>query len=77
MKIKIVSVRTLREQIKHLLDRVVAGDQVVITRRGKPIARLTRAAAEAEDRYPLRGSLKSISPDFDRPLDSLWGALKK
>jgi prevent-host-death family protein len=34
------TVRELRNQGGHVLDRVLAGDRVTITRDGKPVARL-------------------------------------
>lgn len=43
-----VGVRELRENLRSWLDRVKAGDQVIVTERGKPVARL--AAVEAEGR---------------------------
>ncbi|MBU2644897.1 type II toxin-antitoxin system prevent-host-death family antitoxin [bacterium] len=44
---KTVSVREAREKIGSLLDAVSAGENIVITRRGKPVAQLT--AVETED----------------------------
>lgn len=38
---KTVSVREAREKIGSLLDAVSAGENIVITRRGKPVAQLT------------------------------------
>lgn len=38
-----VGVRELRENLRSWLDRVKAGDQIVITDRGKPVARITSA----------------------------------
>ncbi|MBT4090322.1 MAG: type II toxin-antitoxin system prevent-host-death family antitoxin [Deltaproteobacteria bacterium] len=52
---KTVSVREAREKIGSLLDAVSAGENIVITRRGKPVAQLT--AIETEDtriRFPDR-----------------------
>jgi prevent-host-death family protein len=43
---KTVSVREAREQIGSLLDAVNAGENVVITRRGKPVAKLTTIDSE-------------------------------
>jgi prevent-host-death family protein len=36
-----VSVKEAKSHLSELLDRVERGDEIVITRRGKPIARLT------------------------------------
>ena len=41
-----VSVREAREQISRLLERVQAGEEVVILRRGKPAARLVGPAVD-------------------------------
>lgn len=70
-----VSVRELREQLGPLLEKVERGEQLVVTRRGKPIARIVSepaASAETISRYPLRGSVVSMSEDFDEPLGGLW-----
>jgi prevent-host-death family protein len=36
-----VGIRDLRENLRSWLDRVKAGDQVVVTERGKPVARIS------------------------------------
>ncbi|MFH2130984.1 MAG: type II toxin-antitoxin system prevent-host-death family antitoxin [bacterium] len=43
---KTVSVREAREKIGSLLDAVSAGEEIVITRRGKPVAKLTTIETE-------------------------------
>jgi len=43
-----VGVRELRENLRSWLDRVKNGDEVIVTERGRPVARL--AAVEAESR---------------------------
>jgi prevent-host-death family protein len=76
---KRVSIRQLRENIATLLDEVAGGEQLVITRRGQPVARLIPEAAGApqeDSRHPLRGSVLAVSADFDEPLDELWSALE-
>lgn len=42
-----VGVREFRENLRAYLDRVEAGDEVVITDRGKPIARVMPETHEA------------------------------
>lgn len=37
---KVATVRELRNDYRQLLDRVVAGEEIVITKRGRPLARL-------------------------------------
>jgi len=52
---KTVSVREAREQISSLLDAVNAGENVVITRRGKPVAKLVTIDSEdSKNRFPDR-----------------------
>jgi prevent-host-death family protein len=58
-----------------LLDEVAAGHQViVVTKRGKPVARVAPvAAAEADLRKRLRGSIVRES-DLVSPIDAAWNA---
>lgn len=42
-----VGVRALRDQLRTWLDAVAAGDEVTITERGKPIARLVGVSSPA------------------------------
>lgn len=42
-----VGVRELRENLRSWLDRVKAGDQVIITDRGEPVARLDALVGES------------------------------
>ncbi len=74
---KQVSVRELREKIAAVLESVSDGEQVVITRRGRPVARIVPERQESPvraARYPLRGSVRSMSRDFDEPIEGLWEA---
>lgn len=41
-----VGVRELHDRLSEYLERVEAGGEVVVTRRGRPIARLSGLAAE-------------------------------
>jgi prevent-host-death family protein len=55
-----VNIRETRENLARLLDAVAAGEEVVIMRRGRPVARLVPAAAGTvafESHQALRGSL--------------------
>ena len=35
-----VGIQDLRARLLHFLDRVAAGETVILTRRGKPVARI-------------------------------------
>lgn len=57
-----INVRDARESISQLLDLVQTGEEVIILRRGKPVARLIgpeRTGGSFPDRSQLR---KSIPP---------------
>jgi len=56
-----VNVRDTRDQLARLLDAVEAGEEVVVTRRGKPAARLVRAG-EAMTPFPDRSDLRAALP---------------
>jgi prevent-host-death family protein len=49
-----ISLAEAKTRLSELVDRVVAGDSIDITRRGKPVARLTAAA---KPRKPIDGAL--------------------
>jgi len=52
-----VGVRELRENLAAWLDRAAAGEEIVITERGKPKARLT-AAESVLDRLAREGRIR-------------------
>ena len=75
-----VSVRELRAQLGPILDRVEAGQQVMVTRYNERIAVLMPDTSyqieQKKNRYPLRGTLLWQSDDFNDPMDDLWEALQ-
>jgi len=46
------SVRELKGKLSGYLKRAAAGEEVIVTSRGRPIARLVRAAPQPEEQYP-------------------------
>jgi prevent-host-death family protein len=66
MQINIYAAKT---QLSRLVDQVNAGEEVVITRHGRPVARLVPAAQETPSRRlgTLRGNVW-MADDFDAPL---------
>jgi prevent-host-death family protein len=72
-----VNVHEAKTHLSKLLERVEAGEEIVIARNGKPVAKLVAAPAR-KPRVP--GALKGriwISDDFDEPdqeiVDSFYG----
>jgi len=65
----IVNVYEAKTHLSRLIDQAAGGEDVVIARNGKPVARLTGLA---EEKTPIRfGVLKgkfTVSEDFDSPL---------
>ncbi len=62
-----VGVAQLRRELKDWLDRAQSGDEVVITERGRPVARLSGIdIAPLLDRLTEQGQI-SRAPDVARP----------
>lgn len=61
-----INVREARERFSALLDRVEAGEEVVIQRRGKPVARLMRPESERHG-FPSRAALRETLPPAREP----------
>ena len=64
-----INVHEAKTHLSRILDRVAAGEEVVIAKAGKPIARLVPVAVEKKRRIPgtYRGRIR-IGDDFDAPL---------
>ena len=64
-----VSVHDAKTHLSRLLVRVAGGEEIVITRAGRPVARLVAVRGEERDRIPdeMKGRVR-ISEDFDAPL---------
>ena len=61
---QMVNVREARERISRLLDAVATGQEVVIMRRGKPVAKLVGISGEEPRalRFPDRQDLRDTLP---------------
>jgi prevent-host-death family protein len=63
-----VSIRDLRERLAEHLDAVQAGERVVVTRRGSPVAEIVRASDRAPSdavAQALRTGAASRAGDID------------
>lgn len=65
----VVNIYDAKTQLSKLIEEAAAGNDVVIARGGKPVARLTRLDAPKRKLKfgVLKGKVK-ISADFDAPL---------
>ena len=72
----VVNVHEAKTHLSRILDRVSAGEEIVIAKAGKPVARLVPVAATAIARVPgtYAGKIR-IADDFQAPLpdDALDG----
>ena len=64
-----VNVYAAKTQLSRLLDRAAGGEEVVITRNGRPVARLVAVTPLRKPRKlgSLKGKIR-IRKDFDAPL---------
>ena len=65
----VVNIYEAKTQLSKLVDRAAQGEDIVIARNGKPVARMT--TLKAEKRPIVFGLLEGkgwISDDFDSPL---------
>ncbi len=64
---KPVNIYDAKTRLSELVDRAAAGEEIVIAKAGKPVARLV--PLRVRERMPGRGAGRiDISPDFDAPL---------
>ncbi|MGH3717444.1 MAG: type II toxin-antitoxin system Phd/YefM family antitoxin [Pseudonocardiaceae bacterium] len=73
---KQVNVYEAKTHLSKLLEQVEAGDEIIIARHGKPVARLVPLHRTFPDRVPGGWEGKVwMAPDFDEPdpeLESLF-----
>ena len=63
-----VSVYDAKTHLSRLLDAVEAGEEVVITRNGHPVARLVRALTPPRRRFGTMPGAVTVGGDFDEPV---------
>jgi prevent-host-death family protein len=66
-----VSIQEAKAKLSELIHKLKPGDEVIITEKNVPVARLTSAAIPPARRKlgTLRGTVKHMASDFDAPLD--------
>lgn len=63
-----LNVHEAKTHLSKLLERVEAGEEVVIARAGRPVARLIPFAQRGKRTLGLDAGAGFIAPDFDAPL---------
>ena len=71
-----INIAAAKSRLSNLVERALAGEEVVIARANKPLVRL--APVESAARMPRRpgsgrGELRRLASDFDAPLDDFRG----
>lgn len=63
---QITNISEAKAQLSKLIEKVTAGEDVIIGKAGKPVARLVRYEKNGQQRQPgaLKGKIK-IAEDFD------------
>ena len=66
---KVVNVNAPKTHLSRLIEQAAAGEEIVIAKAGKPVARLVPFEPRREPRRPdlLKGQIW-IAEDFDEPL---------
>lgn len=73
--IEAVNIHEAKTHLSRLLSRVERGEEIVISRAGRPVAKLIRYALPSKGRTPGRASgLIRVGSDFDDPLPPDLGA---
>ena len=65
----LINIHAAKTQLSRLVDAAAAGEEIIIARAGRPVARLVPFAPQSERRRLgiLAGQLK-VPADFDAPL---------
>ncbi len=74
-----ISVKEAREKFSQLLDRAEHGEEVLITRRGKEVAKIT-AVDSTQSRDELikrRAALRAALPALEQPSSDLIDSLRE
>jgi prevent-host-death family protein len=66
---KSVGVHEAKTHLSRLLDEVAAGEDVVITRRGKQVARIVPASDAPLRNFGVDRGVFTVPANFDAPLD--------
>jgi prevent-host-death family protein len=66
--VKTVNIHEAKTHLSRLLERVAAGEEVVIAKAGKPVARLIPFAPRGKRILGIDAGKVWIADDFDAPL---------
>jgi antitoxin (DNA-binding transcriptional repressor) of toxin-antitoxin stability system len=70
--VQTATIEDVQARLPEIIDALGPGEEVAITRDGKPVARLTGSADRVGITHrlgTLKGTVTYMAPDFDAPLD--------
>jgi prevent-host-death family protein len=74
---KVLSVSAARANLARLLEEVAGGEEIVLTRSGRPLARIVPLSAPASRARGVWRDQGRLGDDFDAPLpDDVLGAFE-
>lgn len=64
-----INIHEAKTHLSRLVERAAAGEEIIIAKSGKPIAKLVAVSQDSHPRRPgsMRGKIK-MAEDFDAPL---------
>jgi prevent-host-death family protein len=63
----VFNVHDAKTHLSRILERVAQGEEIIIAKSGRPVAKLVRLAAEPRRPGRLKGRIR-VGADFDEPL---------
>jgi prevent-host-death family protein len=65
-----IDIANAQQNFPELIERTIRGSEIIITREGRPIVKLTALPRKAKQRqFGTAKGLIKITDDFDAPLD--------
>ena len=68
---RMIPATEFKAQALRLLERAAAGEEIVVTKHGRPIAKLV-PLGPGEPARPLAGCMRVVDPHDDLELDNEW-----
>lgn len=70
--VETVNIHEAKTHLSRLIDKVEAGEEIVIARAGRPVARLVTYRKMTRPRVPGRWRDQiAVAPDFDAPNEAI------
>lgn len=77
IRLDTINLYEAKTQLSRLIERAAAGEEIVIAKAGRPVARLVPLAKSGPRRLDVLAGQVRVGPDFDAPLPSTIAAAFK